>query len=74
MSFFLDCNTILRSLSRSRGLEHPCTDCNKVSFETEEGLFNHRYCQWQFATPWITMIRILSQEKELWIERRQIDL
>jgi len=31
-----------RSLSRSRGLEYPCTDCNKVSFETEEGLFNHR--------------------------------
>jgi len=31
-----------RSLSRSRGLEHPCTDCNKVSFETEQGLFIHR--------------------------------
>jgi len=31
-----------RSLSRSRGLGHPCTDCNKVSFETEKGLFIHR--------------------------------
>jgi len=31
-----------RSLSRSRGLGHPCTDCNEVSFETEKGLFIHR--------------------------------